>query len=80
MKTIKILLIRKNNNSGSDKDIKECNNKLAQIYKERSEGAKVRSRSRWWEEGEKSTTYFHGLEKKNDSDEEYGTLKNENKS
>ena len=41
-------------------DIKE---KLSQIYKEKSIGYQIRSRAKWVEEGEKSTSYFFRLEK-----------------
>lgn len=33
------------------------------MYLEKANGAFVRSRAKWIEEGEKNTTYFYGLEK-----------------
>ncbi len=41
---------------------------LSKIYDVRGEGAKVRSRIKWFEEGEKSSNYFHSLEKKTSKD------------
>ena len=38
---------------------------LYNIVEEQKEGAKIRSRARWIEEGEKSTKYFCNLEKSN---------------
>ena len=35
------------------------------ILSERAAGAKIRSRLQWWEEGEKSSKFFHNLEKRN---------------
>ena len=46
-------------------EITQCEQKLKEIYIQKSEGTKIRSRVRWWEEGEKPTAYFHNLEKKN---------------
>ena len=48
--------------------IKEIENKQLQletIVKQKAMGAKIRSRVRWYEEGEKSTRYFMNLEKRN---------------
>ena len=36
---------------------------IRNIISEECEGDRVRSRAKWFEEGEKSTAYFHGLEK-----------------
>ena len=38
---------------------------LEKILYEKAEGAKIRSRVNWFEHGEKSSKYFHGLEKRN---------------
>ena len=37
---------------------------LHNIVEEQKEGAKIRSRARWIEDGEKPTKYFYNLEKK----------------
>ena len=39
--------------------------KLEELRKMKMEGVVVRSRARWYEQGEKSTAYFLGLEKRN---------------
>jgi exonuclease III len=43
-------------------------NELLKLYDEKSEGAIIRSRAKWFEEGEKPTRYFHNLEKRNAKD------------
>ena len=46
----------------------EAKSELKGILHEKGEGAKIRSRIQWFEEGEKSTKYFYGLEKRNAKD------------
>lgn len=41
----------------------ECQQKLDELYKIKAEGAFVRSRRRWLEEGEQNSAYFFRLEK-----------------
>ena len=49
------------------------------ILAEKSEGARIRSRLKWWEEGEKSTKYFHGLEKRNGKNKAWDKILDEDK-
>ena len=51
------------NTSPHSERLKELNLKYDAIVTKRAEGDKIRSKIRWWEEGEKSTKYFHNLEK-----------------
>ena len=51
---------------------------LHNIVEEQKEGAKIRSRARWVEEGEKPTKYFYNLEKKNSSNNTIKELKTQN--
>ena len=51
---------------------------LHSIVEKQKEGAKIRSRARWVEEGEKSTKYFFNLEKKNVSNNTIKQLKKSN--
>ena len=37
---------------------KECKKDLEFIYERKAEGAKIRSKCQWYEEGEKSTSVF----------------------
>ena len=39
-------------------------NKIEEIYEKKAEGAKIRSRCLWYEEGEKSSKFFLNLEKR----------------
>ena len=48
------------------------------MWKKQNEGAKIRSRARWIEEGEKPTKYFFNLEKKNASNNTIKQLKKSN--
>ena len=49
--------------------------KLASLDLAAAEGARIRSRSRWAEEGEASTSYFFRLEKKNGTDDWISAMK-----
>ena len=54
----------KNSMSNADRLI-QLQNEHDDILTKDIEGARVRSRLQWWEEGEKSSKYFHSLEKRN---------------
>ena len=41
----------------------ECKNNLEQIYQEKANGIKIRSKYDWYEFGEKSSKFFLNLEK-----------------
>ena len=53
-------------------------NKLHTFVEEQKNGAKIRSRAKWVEEGEKCTKFFYNLEKKNYSNNSIKQLKKEN--
>lgn len=46
---------------------KELENELEALYKIKSEGAQIRSRAKWIDEGEKNSSYFLRLENKHQS-------------
>lgn len=50
------------NNHDKDK-VMELQSKLDNLYLERAQGAYIRSRAKWIEEGEKNSSYFSNLEK-----------------
>ena len=52
--------------------------RLHKHIEERNVGAKLRSRAKWVEQGEKSSKYFYNLEKKNFSSNIIKQLKKEN--
>ena len=60
-----LLKFENDNNEDFQKQIEVLQDELEEIYKVESEGAKVRSRTKWFEEGERNTTYFYNLEKVN---------------
>ena len=43
--------------------LSECQDKLDNIYRRKAEGAFIRSRTKWLEEGEKCSSFFFNLEK-----------------
>jgi endonuclease/exonuclease/phosphatase family metal-dependent hydrolase len=53
------------NNDNIFMQIDTIKEELEAIYKEEAQGAIIRSRTQWAEEGEKSTAYFFNLEKSN---------------
>ena len=46
-------------------DYQSLQREYEDIFSNKTKGAQVRSRVKWWEEGEKSSKYFFGLEKRN---------------
>lgn len=46
---------------------KELENELEALYKIKSEGAQIRLRAKWIDEGEKNSSYFLRLENKHQS-------------
>ena len=52
--------------------------KMHKHIEEQASGAKIRSRAKWVEEGEKSSKYFYNLERKNYSNNTIKQLKKEN--
>ena len=57
--------------------IEKLQTKIKQYHNNRADAAKVRSRIQDYEEGEKSTRYFFGLEKKNAENTQWFRIKNE---
>ena len=57
-------------------EISKIKEELFDIYTRRGEGSKIRSRVKWWEEGEKSNRYFHNLEKTRGKDKVWHRIKN----
>ena len=47
----------------ADKEVEQCKGELGKYLEYKAMGAKVRSRSQWYEKGERNTKYFNGLEK-----------------
>ena len=54
-------------------------NELFGLKSKEIEGARVRSRLKWWEEGEQSTKYFHSLERRNGKQKAWDSILDENK-
>ena len=61
-----------------DTEINTVKEELYAIYSNRGMGDKIRSRVQWWEEGEKSTKYFHNLEKARGKDKAWHKIKDKN--
>ena len=62
---LELAIAEAQNNNLSTAEITNLQNEHGALLGQKLEGARVRSRLQWWEEGEKSTKYFHNLEKRN---------------
>ena len=67
------------NNLTNKEQLNELEIEYRKILADKAEGARVRSRLKWWEEGERSTKYFHGLEKRNGKSKAWDKIMDENK-
>ena len=67
------------NNLGDQIRLNELQNQHRDILAEKAEGARIRSRLKWWEEGERSSKYFHSLEKRNGKEKAWDKILDENK-
>ena len=61
-------------NQGDTDELKLLQTEYETIHSKGTEGARIRSRIQWWEEGEKSTKYFHNLEKRNGKDKAWDKI------
>ena len=66
-----------NSNSNPERLI-ALKNEYDKLINDQCEGARIRSRLQWWEEGEKSTKFFHGLEKRNGKNKAWDKILDEN--
>ena len=55
--------------------VKELEKAIKDIYEKKAEAAKIRSKCKWFEEGEKSSRYFFQLEKSNGQDKLWNRIK-----
>uniref|UniRef100_A0A3P9L5I7 Reverse transcriptase domain-containing protein n=1 Tax=Oryzias latipes TaxID=8090 RepID=A0A3P9L5I7_ORYLA len=60
-------------------ELGEYQNKLEEMYKRKTQGAFIRSRAKWMEEGEQCSSYFFGLENSNFSNNSLDSLQINNK-
>ena len=61
--TIETELARIKDKPGEERNITNLKLELKELYEDKHRGEKIRSRAKWWDEGEKSTNYFFSLEK-----------------
>ena len=59
----KLKLLETTEKFDSNSEYIECKNKLEQIYSEKANGIRIRSKCDWYEYGEKSSKFFLNLEK-----------------
>ena len=57
--------------------IKTLEDSIRKIYQQKAEGSKIRSRAKWFEQGEKPTRYFHNLEKYHAKNKDWDVILNE---
>ena len=71
-------LIRAKNSSQPTNVVVDLENQLSSLISKEAEGAKIRSRAQWFEEGEKPTRYFFRLEKTRAASNHFTSLFDEN--
>ena len=59
-------------------DYKNLQKEYEDIFANKVKGAQIRSRAQWWEEGEKSSKYFFGLEKRNSKEKAWTKIWDKN--
>ena len=59
-------------------DYQHLQKEYEDIFSNKSNGARVRSRLQWWEEGEKSSKYFFNLEKRNSKEKSWSKIFDKN--
>ena len=69
-----------NDNNENEKEINEIKQKIEKEMERKTKGAIIRSRARWFEEGEKNTKYFFNLEKRQANSKTINRLKLEDNS
>lgn len=74
-KQLKYLKERSYNHNHDDR-IELLTAELNILLYEKAEGAKIRSRAQWFEEGEKGTKFFHNLERHNSKDKLWHKIEN----
>ena len=57
----------------------EAEQRLNALLDKENNGFKIRSRVRWYEEGEQSTKYFHSIEKTKAKNKDFVKILDENK-
>ena len=78
MENLNILLNRKDLSEIEKLKLMELQNDIDKLYTDAAEGAFIRSRAKWLENGEKNTSYFFALEKRNCKRNNISTLKIKN--
>ena len=74
-KQLEVLKNKYSENNKNDKIIKTIEESIRNYYKKEADAAKIRSRVKWTEEGEKSTRYFFNLEKKRGQNKLWNRIK-----
>ncbi len=59
-------------------EINQIKQQLDEINEHRSNGARIRAKVQWIEEGERGTKFFHGLEKSRASNKQWTSIRNTN--
>ena len=57
-----------------NKFVENLRSDLKKLFDQKAAGCKIRSRTKWFEEGEKSSQYFHNLEKKHAKDKAWSCI------
>ena len=65
----------KSENENSNEEQTKWRQEIQNYYKSKSEAARIRSKQKWYESGEKSTAYFFALEKKRQTSKSWKKIK-----
>ena len=80
LKYLEFCLNKENSKINRDPSkIKSLEDSIKKIFQEKAEGSKIRSRSKWFEQGEKPTSYFHNLEKYHAKNKDWTVIMNDEK-
>lgn len=78
MNNLNILMMKNNLSEEEETIMKKLKEEIDDMYIDMAKGAFVRSRAKWLEQGEKNSSYFFALEKRNRKRNNLTTLKIDN--
>lgn len=77
IKRLEDKILMENNKAPNQVKLETLRTQLEQINQAKCDGARLRAGVKWFEEGERSSAYFHGLEKKRTTQRTWSSIKKE---